>query len=108
VLDPQELGRILDARPLRIPAAALRIGAWASWKLHLQPTPPGWVDMALAVPLLDTTRAREQLGWTPRYGADEALLELIEGMRQAAEEPTPPLENPGRVRELLTGVGRRT
>ena len=37
-------------------AAARR--ATASWKLRLQPTPPGWLDLALGVPLMDTTRAR--------------------------------------------------
>jgi hypothetical protein len=66
--------------------------------------------MALSVPLLDTSRAREDLGWTPKRTAGEALLELIEGMREGAGTATPPLDpgtsGPGRVRELLTGVGR--
>ncbi len=111
VLDPDELGRLLDARPVPLPAAALRIGAEVTWRLRLQPSSPGWVDMALAVPLLDTTRAREELGWTPKRGAGEALLELLEGMREGAGTPTPPLDpgtsGPARVRELLTGVGGR-
>jgi nucleoside-diphosphate-sugar epimerase len=111
VLDPDELGRILDARPVPLPAAALRIGAEVTWRLRLQPSPPGWVDMALSVPLLDTTRAREELGWTPKRTAAEALLELLEGMREGAGTETPPLDpgtsGPARVRELVTGVGSR-
>jgi UDP-glucose 4-epimerase len=111
VLDPDELGRLLDARPVPVPAAALRAGADLTWRLRLQPSSPGWVDMALSVPLLDTTRAREDLGWTPRRTAGEALLELIDGMREGAGTPTPPLDpgtsGPARVRELLTGVGSR-
>ena len=111
VLDPDELGRLLDARPVPLPAAALRIGADLTWRLRLQPSPKGWVDMALAVPLLDTTRAREELGWTPRRTAGEALLELLEGMRDGAGTTTPPLDprtsGRARVRELLTGVGSR-
>jgi nucleoside-diphosphate-sugar epimerase len=111
VLDPDELGRLLGARPVPLPAAALRMGADLTWRLRLQPSSPGWVDMALAVPLLDTTRAREELGWTPRRTAGEALLELLEGMRDRAGAATPPLDpatsGPGRVRELLTGVGSR-
>jgi nucleoside-diphosphate-sugar epimerase len=111
VLDPDELGRLLGARPVPVPAAALRAGAAVTWRLRLQPSSPGWVDMALSVPLLDTTRAREELGWQPKRTAGEALLELLEGMRDGAGTPTPPLDpgtsGPARVRELLTGVGSR-
>lgn len=112
VLDPDELGGLLGARPVPVPGAALRAGADLTWRLRLQPSSPGWVDMALSVPLLDTTRAREELGWTPRRTAGEALLELIDGMREGAGTPTPPLDpgtsGPARVRELLTGVGSRS
>jgi nucleoside-diphosphate-sugar epimerase len=111
VLDPPELGRLLHARPVPIPPRALRAGAALSWRLHLQPTPPGWVDMGLEIPLMDTTRARDQLGWTPRHSAGDALLELLEGMRSAAGLDTPTLApdvaGPLRVRELLSGVGRK-
>jgi UDP-glucose 4-epimerase len=77
----------------------------------LQPTPSGWVDLALAVPLLDATRARTELGWEPARGADEALLEMFEGLRERAGVETPPLA-PGsggllRRRELTSGIGAR-
>ena len=62
VLDPAELGRILGARPVRVPGRVLRGAAAATFKLRLQPSEPGWVDMGLAVPLMDVTRAREELG----------------------------------------------
>jgi UDP-glucose 4-epimerase len=111
VLDPPELGRLLDARPLRMSPRVLRALADVSWRLRLQPTPAGWVDMALAVPLMDVSRAHSELGWKPRRGAGEALLELLAGMRESAGESTPPLApsagGPLRVREFLTGVGRR-
>ena len=111
VLDPDELGRLLGARPVPLPGAVLRGAANLTWRLRLQPSAPGWVDMALSVPLLDTTRAREELGWTPKRTAGEALLELLDGMREGAGTETPPLDpatsGPARVRELLTGVGSR-
>lgn len=111
VLDSPELGRLLGARPVPIPAAVLRAGALVTWKLRLQPTPPGWVDMALAVPLMDVSRARSELGWTARRSAGDALLELLDGMRRGAGTDTPPLApggaGPLRARELLTGVGAR-
>jgi nucleoside-diphosphate-sugar epimerase len=109
VLDPQELARLLRARLVRIPERLARGATTLTWRLHLQPTPPGWVDLALNVPLLDVSRARTELGWEPRYSAGEALLELLAGLREGAGAPTPPLDpqtsGPARVRELAGGVG---
>jgi len=112
VLDPATLARLFRARPVRVPARPLRVLADLTWRAHLQPTPPGWLDMGLQVPLLDTRRAREHLGWKPERTATEALGELLEGMREPAGLETPPLEpragGPLRIREILTGVGKRT
>jgi nucleoside-diphosphate-sugar epimerase len=91
VLDPPELGRLLAARPVRVPAAALRGAAALSWRLRLQPTTPGWVDMALGVPVMDSRRARSELGWSPRRSSADALRELLAGIRHGAGEATPPL-----------------
>jgi UDP-glucose 4-epimerase len=111
VLDPPELARLLDARQVPLPAAALRAGAALTFRARLQPSEPGWVDMALAVPLMDTARARDELGWSPRRTSGEALLELIDGMRRGEGVDTPPLEpggaGPWRAKEVATGVGRR-
>jgi nucleoside-diphosphate-sugar epimerase len=111
ILDPAELGRLLGARPIPVPAAALRAGAAVSWRLRLQPSPEGWVDMALAVPLMDTSRARNELGWEPERSSGDALLELMRGMRDGAGFDTPPLEpggaGPARMREVLSGIGGR-
>ena len=68
-----------------------RTAASVTWRLRLQPTPKGWVDMGLGVPLLDSSRARSELGCEPRHGADEALLELLEGIRTGERLPTPAL-----------------
>jgi hypothetical protein len=64
----------------------------ASWRLRLQPTPPGWLDMGLSVPLMDTRRVRTELGWEPRYTSLAAVLELLAGIRDGAGSPTPPLQ----------------
>jgi UDP-glucose 4-epimerase len=109
VLDPEVLSRALGARRLRVPPEVLRRGAALSWALHLQPTPPGWLDMGLSVPLLDTRRAREELGWEPLRDAVSTLLELLDGLREGAGFPTPPLDPATsgrlRLRELLGGLG---
>jgi nucleoside-diphosphate-sugar epimerase len=111
VLDHATLERFFGARRVPVSARVLRALADATWRAHLQPTPPGWLDMGLAVPVMDTTRAREQLGWRPDRTATDALAELLAGMREPAGLPTPPLEpragGPLRVREVLSGLGRR-
>jgi nucleoside-diphosphate-sugar epimerase len=112
VLDPEQLSHTLGARRVPVSPAVLRAGASLTFLAHLQPTEPGWLDMALGVPLMDTTRAGEELGWTPSHTSEDALLELMEGMREGAGIDTPPLapSTSGRlrVRELLTGVGHRS
>lgn len=111
VLDAKEIGRILNARPLPFSARVARAGADLSWRLRLQPVPPGWLDLSRQVPIMDTTRARNELGWTPRYSADETLLDILEGLRTGSGLDTPPLSKktsgPLRVREVITGVGGR-
>jgi nucleoside-diphosphate-sugar epimerase len=111
VLDVHEAGRILNARPLPVPSGAIRAGVELSWRLRLQPVTPGWLDMALNVPVMNTARARTELGWSPERSAEDALLDLLEGLRTGADFPTPPLARetggPFRIREILTGVGGR-
>ena len=111
VLTLADVARVLEARPLRLPPRLLRAGAAATWRLRLQPTPPGWVDLAFAAPIMDATRARTELGWRPERSATEALSELIDGLRQRADLDTPPLARetggPMRIRELLSGIGAR-
>jgi nucleoside-diphosphate-sugar epimerase len=109
VLDPDELARLLRARTVPVPGGIVRAAAAATWRLRLQPTPPGWVDLALGVPLMDTARARAELGWAPRHSAGDAFLELLDGMRDGAGARTPTLDPDAggrlREREVATGVG---
>jgi len=107
-----ELAELLAARPVRVPAKVIRGAAALSYALRLQPTEPGWVDMALAVPLMDSSRARAELGWTPSHRSTDALRELLDGMREGSDDQTPPLaratSGPLRLREFLTRVGARS
>ena len=111
VLDPPRLAELLGARLVKVHPGLLRTGAALTWRLRLQPTPPGWLDMALAVPIMDTSRAHTELGWSPTISSADALLELMDGIRSSGGLPTPPLDpssgGPMRVRELATGVGGR-
>jgi UDP-glucose 4-epimerase len=110
VLDPSVLGRVLGAARLPLPGWLLRGAASLSYRLRLQPSEPGWVDMALAVPLMDTGRIERELGWEPRRTSVEAFEELFDGIHDGAGLETPPLDpatsGPMRIREVLTGVGQ--
>jgi nucleoside-diphosphate-sugar epimerase len=111
VIDDEELSGALGARRVTVPPSLARFLVSATWRLRLQPSAPGWLDMALAVPVMDTTRARTELGWEPRHRSTDALLELLEGLRYRRGLDTPPLASDAggfaRARELATGVGAR-
>lgn len=106
-LSSADLAEALGARSFPVPSAVARRLADLSWRLRLQPSPPGWLDMALAVPSISSRRAREELGWEPRRDAREALRELLEGIGHGQTGPTPPLEKRSRLDEVRTGVGAR-
>jgi nucleoside-diphosphate-sugar epimerase len=91
VLDPDELARLLGKRKVPVPERVARGIVAATWRARIQPTPEGWVDMALQTPILDTTRARTELGWTPARTAGDALLDVLEGFHEGAGAATPPL-----------------
>jgi nucleoside-diphosphate-sugar epimerase len=111
VIGPDELAWMLHARRVRVSPRVLRAAAAATYKLRLQPAEPGWLDMALGVPLMSTERARRELGWTPARSSIETIKELVAGLREGADDRTPPLagqtSGPARIRELLTGLGAR-
>ncbi len=109
-LSPEQMAERIGVRSFPVPAGIVRRLADLSWRLRLQPTPPGWLDMALNVPLMSSARAREELGWEPRYSAVEALEELVEGLREGQGARTPPLQEDSlgaRAEDLKTGVGAR-
>ncbi|MGH3721361.1 MAG: NAD-dependent epimerase/dehydratase family protein [Pseudonocardiaceae bacterium] len=110
-LGPDELAALFHARTVPVPAGLLRALAAFAWHARLVPTEPGMVDLLFAVPLMDTTRARDELGWRPAHSAVDALREVIDGMRKGAGADTPPLQPTpgitGRLSELRTGVGAR-
>jgi nucleoside-diphosphate-sugar epimerase len=89
VLDPPTLAAVLGAQRVPLPATVGRGLVALTWRLHLQPTDPGWVDLGRLTPLLDTTRARTELGWVPAYDAAQALLETVEAMGRGRGGDTP-------------------
>lgn len=104
VLDGDELARMFQARPVRIPSAPVRAAVSAAWHAHLLPASPGLFDAVLRLPLMDATRARAELGWAPRHASREAILDFVRGLRAGEGRSTPPLQSDSAGREKLARV----
>jgi UDP-glucose 4-epimerase len=108
VLSLRDVAELLHARTLPVPATIARPLVAASWAARLHPIDVGWFDLAWRSPLLDTSRARDELGWTPRYSSLEAVAEIIRGIRDGTPGPTrrlPPDGPARRLRELAARQG---
>jgi nucleoside-diphosphate-sugar epimerase len=90
-ITPAHIAAVLEARHVHVPARVLRVAVTGSWLARLQPLDPGWLDLAMKVPLMDCTRARNVLGWTPSHSADSVLHETVAALRDSAAASTPAL-----------------
>jgi UDP-glucose 4-epimerase len=88
-LTRDDVAAALGARPVQLPAKVLSMLAGIGWHARLQALDPGWIDLAFSVPLLNTTRARTELDWTPAVDTRAALSMTIEAMknRQGMDSP---------------------
>lgn len=110
VIDAAVLADVLGTRAIEVPRPLVRAALAGAWRAHLAPTEPALLDLVLELPLLDTTRGRDELGWSPRRSAVDALREALVGMAEGAGGETPPLAPDslaGRVDEVARGVGER-
>ncbi|MGP3971250.1 NAD-dependent epimerase/dehydratase family protein [Streptomyces sp. 6N223] len=110
VVDAAVLGRFFHARTLRLPRPLVRGAMAAAWRTRLAPAPPQLFDTLVRLPVMDCSRAADELGWSPRHTAEEALSDLLYGLRHRTGMETPPLTPRlphGRRDEFATGVGKR-
>ncbi|MYU34122.1 NAD-dependent epimerase/dehydratase family protein [Streptomyces sp. SID8358] len=91
VTDARELADLLGARIIRVPRAVVRTALSAAWRAHAVPASPHLFDAVLRLPVLDSARAREELGWEPVHTAAEALTAFLRGVRRGEGEDTEPL-----------------
>jgi len=95
-IGPRELAAALGAvRPVPVPARAARAVVAATYRARLQPTPEGWLDLGTQAPLVSSRRAREELGWEPRWTGMQALSLMLRGMADGAGEPSAPMQPQG-------------
>lgn len=75
---PHLIGTLLGARRyLPLPVPLVRAVVSLAYHLRLEPTDPGWVDMARTVPLMDTRAIRETVGWEPQHSGEDALRAVL-------------------------------
>ncbi|WP_405666600.1 NAD-dependent epimerase/dehydratase family protein [Streptomyces sp. NBC_01166] len=91
VTDARQLGELLRARVVRAPTALVRGALAAAWRTHAVPASPHLFDAVLRLPVMDSARAREELGWRPAYSATEALTAFLHGVSRGEGEGTAPL-----------------
>lgn len=65
-----------NARAVGMPRWAAKAALAAAWRISGWGGEPGWIDAARHPLNLDTQRARQMLGWRPRYTAHETLATL--------------------------------
>lgn len=91
VLNAATISDTLGARVVNLPRRGVRTAMAAAWRTHLGPAEPNLLDLVMSLPLMDTTRAREELGWSPVHTAKDAIRSFLDGLEARAGFPTPPL-----------------
>ncbi|MET0474066.1 MAG: NAD-dependent epimerase/dehydratase family protein [Mycobacterium sp.] len=86
-----DVAAALGARAVHVPSGVLGALVDLSWRARLQHIDRGWLDLAFSVPLLDCTRARDELGWAPSWTAKDALADLLDGVTNHGHTESAPL-----------------
>ncbi|MGY1704448.1 NAD-dependent epimerase/dehydratase family protein [Geodermatophilus sp. SYSU D00697] len=73
VLTAADVVRELGGLPIAVPAGPAQLAARAVARLPFLPPAAEWVEALSRPAIMDTSRAKERLGWRPRYTGLEAL-----------------------------------
>lgn len=73
VVTGADMARELGLRAVRIPGWPVAAAARAIVKLPQLPSAAQWVEAATHPAIIDTTKAKTHLGWTPQHTAIESL-----------------------------------
>jgi nucleoside-diphosphate-sugar epimerase len=72
-----DIARELGAIPIPLPEAPARVIARVIATLPFLPTAAEWIEAASHPAIMDTSRARTELGWKPVYTGLEALRDTV-------------------------------
>lgn len=84
-----------EGKNITLPFSPLKTLIRAAHRARLLPMDEGWLLMARSAPIMDTSRAREELRWEPTSTAAAALQELIEAMSSGEGNSSLPLQPRG-------------
>jgi nucleoside-diphosphate-sugar epimerase len=77
ILTAADVAREFGLFPLPLPPGPAQLAARAVAALPFLPPAAQWVEAASHPVIIDTTRAKEELGWAPRFTALEALRDTV-------------------------------
>jgi UDP-glucose 4-epimerase len=80
VISMSDLADALGARPVRVPRIAATAASEVIARLPFVPTALEWLHVGRTSVVMDTAKAKTQLGWTPKYTAAETLSALAESV----------------------------
>jgi UDP-glucose 4-epimerase len=84
ILDAHALASLVGGRALAVNPQLARGIVTALHAIHAVAVTPGWYDVAMNSPTMDTSCAREQLGWLPTRSSTESAEELLDGLASGA------------------------
>jgi nucleoside-diphosphate-sugar epimerase len=77
VLSMVDVARELGLLPLPVPGAPARTAARLASRVPLLPSSAQWVEAGSHPAIMDTSKARDMLGWTPRIPALQAIRDSL-------------------------------
>ena len=80
VLSMSDVGAALGARPVPVPRLVMSAASEVVARLPFVPSALEWLHVGRTSVVMDTTKAKSQLGWTPKYTAAETLSGLAESL----------------------------
>ena len=87
ILTAADIAREVGVLPLPVPAGPVQAAARVIAGLPFLPPAAGWVEAASHPAIMDTTRAKRELGWVPRFTALEALRDTLHGGPSGPSRP---------------------
>jgi nucleoside-diphosphate-sugar epimerase len=82
VITASDIARELGMLPLPLPVRSVQFLAGALAAAPFLPQMAQWAEMGRHPAIMDTTRARQELGWAPRFTAVEALRDTLRPLVQ--------------------------
>lgn len=77
IITAADIARELGMLPLPLPAGPAQLVALALAALPFLPPTAQWVEAATHPAIMDTARAKQELGWAPRFTAVETLRDTL-------------------------------